>query len=129
MLTCQCALRAYVLTYLGCVHAYMPCMLRYQLSGVLTSSFANVPCVLTCQRTLCAFVLTCNVLCVLTCSCANMTCAGLKLIVSWLQNAIYFSIFTMPKKSHFTIFVTQNFVQNTKKHVNSIFILQIMFVR
>ena len=28
---------------------------------------------------------------------------------------LYFSIIVMPKKSHLTIFVMQNFVQNTKK--------------
>ena len=46
-----------------------------------------------------------------------------------LQNAIYFSIFTISKKSHFTIFTIQNFVQNTRKHVNSIYTVGIMFVR
>ena len=30
------------------------------------------------------------------------------------RDAIYFSIIAMPKKSHFTIFAVQNFVQNTK---------------
>ena len=29
---------------------------------------------------------------------------------------IYFSIIAMPKKSRFTTFATQNFVQNTEKH-------------
>ena len=32
------------------------------------------------------------------------------------------------KKSHFTIFAIQNFVQNTEKHVTSIYIVGIMFV-
>ena len=32
-------------------------------------------------------------------------------------------------KSHFTIFAIQNFVQNTKKHVDSIYVVGIMFVR
>ena len=46
VLTCQCALRAYVL--------------RANLSCVLTWSRINVPCMLTCQRTLRAYVLTCQ---------------------------------------------------------------------
>ena len=44
------------------------------------------------------------------------------------QNATYFSIIAMPKKSHF-IFAIQNFVSYTKKtHMNSIYIVGIMFV-
>ena len=43
---------------------------------------------------------------------------GFELSISEKQNAIYFAIITMPKKSHFTIFIIQNFVQNTKKYVN-----------
>ena len=39
-----------------------------------------------------------------------------ELSVSGSQNAIYFFVTTMSKKSHFTIFTIQNFVQNTKKH-------------
>ena len=50
---------------------------------------------------------------------------GFELSVSQLQNAIYFSIIVMPKKSHFTIFAIQNFVQNTKKRVNSIYIVDL----
>ena len=38
--------------------------------------------------------------------------AGFKLSISWSQNVMYFSIITMSKKSHFTIFTIQNFVQN-----------------
>ena len=34
--------------------------------------------------------------------------------ISPSQNAIYFSIIAIPKKSYFTIFAIQNFVQNTK---------------
>ena len=34
-----------------------------------------------------------------------------------------FSIMAMPKESHFTIFAIQNFVQNTKKHTRTPFIL------
>ena len=40
--------------------------------------------------------------------------SGLQLRVSRSQNVIYFSIIAMPKKSHFTIFAKQSFVQNTK---------------
>ena len=40
--------------------------------------------------------------------------AGVELSVSRSQNMIYFSIITMPEKSHFTIFAIQNFVQNMK---------------
>ena len=50
---------------------------------------------------------------------------GFELSVSQLQNVIYFSIIVMPKKSHFTIFAIQNFVQNTKKRVNSIYIVDL----
>ena len=39
---------------------------------------------------------------------------GFILSKSRLQNAIYFSIIAMPKKSHFTVFATQTFEQNTK---------------
>ena len=35
----------------------------------------------------------------------------------------------MPKKSHLTISAIHNFVQNTKKHLNSTYIVGIMFVR
>ena len=42
---------------------------------------------------------------------------GFELSLSRLQKVIYFSIIVIPKKSHFTIFVIQNFVQNTKKHM------------
>ena len=42
---------------------------------------------------------------------------GFELSVSQSGNAIYFSIIAIPKKSHFTIFTVQNFVQNTKKHM------------
>ena len=38
--------------------------------------------------------------------------AGFEFNVSRLQNAIYFSVIAMSKKSHFTIFAMQNFVQN-----------------
>ena len=41
---------------------------------------------------------------------------GFILMVSQMQDAIYFSIIAMPKKSHFAIFPTQSFVENTKKH-------------
>ena len=40
---------------------------------------------------------------------------GFELSVSPSRNAIYFSIIAIPKKSCFTIFAIQNFVQNTKK--------------
>ena len=40
-----------------------------------------------------------------------------ELSISWLQKTIYFHNITMPKKSHFTVFVIQNFVQNMKKHL------------
>ena len=36
-------------------------------------------------------------------------------------------IIPIPKKSHFTIFLMQNFMQNMKKRVNSISIVGIMF--
>ena len=45
------------------------------------------------------------------------------------RNRICFSIIVMPEKSHFTSFTIQNFVQNTKKRVNSIYIIGIMFAR
>ena len=55
---------------------------------------------------------------------------GFELSVLRLQNAISVSIMAMPKKSHFTIFVIQNFVQNRNKtHMNFIYIVVIMFVR
>ena len=51
------------------------------------------------------------------------------LSVSGSRNVIYFSITTMPKKSHSSILEMQIFVQNAKKHtVNSIFILEISFL-
>ena len=41
-----------------------------------------------------------------------------------------FFIIAMLKKPHFIIFAIQNFVQNTKKkHVNSIYFVEIMLVR
>ena len=58
----------------------------------------------------------------------NITRSGFELTVSRLENLTYFCIIVIPKKSHFTIFATQNFVQNTKKQVNSIYIIG-MFVR
>ena len=48
---------------------------------------------------------------------------GFELSVSRSWNAIYFSIIAMPKKFHFTILAIQNFVQSTKKRVNSIYIV------
>ena len=39
---------------------------------------------------------------------------GFELSVSRIQDAIYFSIIAMLKKSHFAIFVIHKFVQNTK---------------
>ena len=42
---------------------------------------------------------------------------GFKLSVSWSRNAIYFSVKATQEKSHFTIFVIQNFVQKTQKHL------------
>ena len=59
----------------------------------------------------------------------SMTRTGFELSVSRSGNAIYFCIIAIPKKSHFTIFVIQNFMQNTKKQVNSIYIVGIVFVR
>ena len=59
----------------------------------------------------------------------NITRTGFELSVSRSRNAIYFCIIVIPKKSHFTIFAIQNFVRNTKKHVNSIYIFGIMFAR
>ena len=44
-------------------------------------------------------------------------CTWFQLSASQSQNAIYFSIIAMPKKSHFTIFAMQNFVQTTRKHI------------
>ena len=46
-----------------------------------------------------------------------------ELSVSRPKNTIYLSIIGMPKKSHFTIFAIQNFLQNTKKHTWIPFIL------
>ena len=46
----------------------------------------------------------------------EITKKGFELIVSPSRNAIYFSIIAIPKKSYFTIFTIQNFVQNTKKN-------------
>ena len=43
----------------------------------------------------------------------------LGLRVLWLQNVIYFSIIAMSKKSNFTIFATENFVQNMNVFVSS----------
>ena len=54
---------------------------------------------------------------------------GFKLSISQLQIGIYFSIIVMLKKSYFTTSATQNFEQNTKKQVNSIYIIGIMFLR
>ena len=45
----------------------------------------------------------------------NYVVAGFELSISRLRNAIYFFIIAMPKRSHFTIFTIQNFVQNLKK--------------
>ena len=54
--------------------------------------------------------------------------SGFELSILQSHIAIYFSIINMPKKNHFTIFVIQNFVQNTQKtHVNSVYIVGIMF--
>ena len=59
-----------------------------------------------------------------------ITYPGFKLSVSQSQNMIYSSIIVMPKKSNFTIFTIQNFKQSMKKtHVNSIYIVGIMFLR
>ena len=54
--------------------------------------------------------------------------SGFELSILQSHIAIYFSIINIPKKNHFTIFVIQNFVQNTQKtHVNSVYIVEIMF--
>ena len=54
----------------------------------------------------------------------------IKLGVSQSRNAIYIPIIVISKKCHFIIFAIPNFVQNTKKkHLNSIYIAWIMFVR
>ena len=44
----------------------------------------------------------------------EITKKGFELIVSPSRNAIYFSIIAIPKKSYFTIFMIQNFLQNKK---------------
>ena len=44
----------------------------------------------------------------------NITRTGFELSVSRSRNAIYFCIIAIPKKSHFTNFAIQNFVQNTR---------------
>ena len=54
----------------------------------------------------------------------NITRTGFELSESRMENAIYFSTITIPKKYHFTIFT----IQNTQKHMNSIYIVGIMFV-
>ena len=59
----------------------------------------------------------------------DVTRTGFELRVSPSQNAIYFSITVIPKKFYFTILAMQDFVQNTKKHVNSVYNVGIMFVR
>ena len=59
----------------------------------------------------------------------EITKTGFELSVSPLQNAMSFSIIVIPKKSYFTIFLIQRFVENTKKHVNSIYTVGIIFVR
>ena len=41
--------------------------------------------------------------------------AGFELSISQLQNTIYFFIIMMLKKSHFSVFLIQIFVQNTEK--------------
>ena len=48
---------------------------------------------------------------------------GFELGVSQSRSAICFSIIAIPKKSHFTIFVIENFVQNTHKNMWIRFIL------
>ena len=45
----------------------------------------------------------------------DITRTGFELRVLPSQNAIYFSITVIPKKSYFTILPMQDFVQNTKK--------------
>ena len=40
-----------------------------------------------------------------------------------------FFFIVISEKPYFTIYAIKNFVQNTKKHVNSIYIVGIMFVR
>ena len=47
----------------------------------------------------------------------KLECPGFKLSILWLRNVIYFSIIAMSKKSHFTIFAIQTFVQNTNVFV------------
>ena len=59
----------------------------------------------------------------------NITRTGFVLSVPQSRNAIYFCIMAIPKKSYFTIFAIQNFVLKTKKHMNSIYIVGIMFVK
>ena len=44
-----------------------------------------------------------------------MTMSRFELSVSQPRNAIYFSIITIPKKSHLIMFAIQNFVQNAQK--------------
>ena len=60
---------------------------------------------------------------------ANITRTGFELSVSQLRNTSYFFIISIPKNTQFTTFAIQNFVQNTKKHSNSICIVGITFVR
>ena len=45
----------------------------------------------------------------------EITMTAFELSISPLQNAIYFSIIPIPKKSYSTIFTIKNIVQNTKK--------------
>ena len=48
------------------------------------------------------------------CLCKSLQ--GFELSILQLRNAIYFSVIAMPKKSRFTIFTIQNFMQNATKH-------------
>ena len=72
VLTCQCALHAYVFQHALCAYvlmcpaylrAHMPCMLMCScayMPCVLTCSCANMPRILTCSRAQRGYVLTCQ---------------------------------------------------------------------
>ena len=59
----------------------------------------------------------------------NITRTGFKLRVSQSQNAICFSMIMIPQMSHFTILAIENLVQYPKRHMDSIYIFGIIFVR
>ena len=84
---------------------WFACLHKCNCMGLIDKPAYNVLCLL---YTTCVF----NLVCAGTCKCNYMSfpSTGFELSISQSQNAIYFCIIAIPKKSHCIIFLVQNFV-------------------